>query len=66
MEDVKSFTYMESRIIDEQRESDANVNARIGKPRTAIIQLNNIYNSNQLPTNIKVTIFIMTAETVLL
>ncbi|VDP23840.1 unnamed protein product [Schistosoma margrebowiei] len=63
--EVETSTYLII-IINEQGESDANVKPRIGKARTAIIQLNNICNSNQLPTNIKVTIFNMTAETVLL
>ncbi|VDO94485.1 unnamed protein product [Schistosoma margrebowiei] len=39
MEDVESFTYLES-IIDEQGGSDADVKARIVKARTAFLQLN--------------------------
>ncbi|VDP18616.1 unnamed protein product [Schistosoma margrebowiei] len=44
-------------IIDEQGGSDADVKARIGKVRTAFLQLKNIWNSKQLSTNIKVRIF---------
>ncbi|VDP30749.1 unnamed protein product [Schistosoma margrebowiei] len=56
MEDVESFTYLGS-IIDEQGGSDADVKARIGKARTAFLQLKNIWNSKQLSTNIKLRIF---------
>ncbi|VDP07162.1 unnamed protein product [Schistosoma margrebowiei] len=41
LEDVESFTYLGS-IIDEQGGSDADVNARIDKARTAFLQLKNI------------------------
>ncbi|VDO73732.1 unnamed protein product [Schistosoma margrebowiei] len=44
LEDVKTFTYLGS-IIDEHGESDADVKARIGKPRAAYLRLNNICNS---------------------
>ncbi|VDP73453.1 unnamed protein product, partial [Schistosoma curassoni] len=44
LEDVKVFTYLGS-IIDEQRGSDADVKARIGKARAAYLQLENIWNS---------------------
>ncbi|VDP41003.1 unnamed protein product [Schistosoma margrebowiei] len=56
LENVESFTYLGS-IIDEQGGSDADVKARIGKARTAFLQLKNIWNSKQLSTNIKVRIF---------
>ncbi|VDO62231.1 unnamed protein product [Schistosoma margrebowiei] len=65
LEDVKSLTYLGS-IIDEQGGSDADVNARIGKARIAFLQLKNTWNSKQLPTNIKVTIFITNVKAVLL
>ncbi|VDP29562.1 unnamed protein product [Schistosoma margrebowiei] len=52
--DVESFTYLGG-IIDEQGGSDADVKARIGKARTAFLQLKNIWNSKQLSTNIKRT-----------
>ncbi|VDP53334.1 unnamed protein product [Schistosoma curassoni] len=54
--DVESFTYLGS-IIDERGGSDADVKVRIGKARTAFLQLKNIWNSKQLSTNIKVRIF---------
>ncbi|VDP50981.1 unnamed protein product [Schistosoma margrebowiei] len=41
LENVESFTYLGS-IIDEQGGSDADVKARIGKARTAFLQLKNI------------------------
>ncbi|VDP27031.1 unnamed protein product [Schistosoma margrebowiei] len=65
LEDVESFTCLGS-IIDEQGGSDADVKARIGKARTAFLQLKNIWNSKQLSTNIKVRIFNTNVKTVLL
>ncbi|VDO87360.1 unnamed protein product [Schistosoma curassoni] len=65
LEDVESFTYLGS-IIDEQGGLDADVKARIGKARAAFLQLKNIWNSKQLPTNIKVTIFNTNVKAVLL
>ncbi|VDP40683.1 unnamed protein product [Schistosoma mattheei] len=65
MEDVESFTYLGS-IIDEQGGSDADVKAKIGKARAAFIQLENIWNSKQLSTNIKVRIFNTNVNIVLL
>ncbi|VDO64999.1 unnamed protein product [Schistosoma margrebowiei] len=62
---VESFTYLGS-IIDEQGGSDAEVKARIGKARVAFVQLNNVLNSKQLSTNIKVRIFNTNVKTVLL
>ncbi|VDO70538.1 unnamed protein product [Schistosoma margrebowiei] len=53
LEDVKTFTYLGS-IIDEHGGSDADVKARIGIARAANLQLRNIWNSKQLPTNTKV------------
>ncbi|VDP20019.1 unnamed protein product [Schistosoma margrebowiei] len=65
LENVESFTYLGS-IIDEQGGSDADVKARIGKARTAFLQLKNIWNSKQLSTNIKVRIFNTKVKAVLL
>ncbi|VDO74836.1 unnamed protein product [Schistosoma margrebowiei] len=65
LEDVESFTYLGS-IIDEQGGSDADVKAKIGKIRTAFLQLKNIWNSKQLSTNIKVRIFNTNVKAVLL
>ncbi|VDP45069.1 unnamed protein product [Schistosoma margrebowiei] len=44
LEDVESFTHLGS-IVDEQGGSDADVEARIGKARTAFPELKNIWNS---------------------
>ncbi|VDP45795.1 unnamed protein product [Schistosoma margrebowiei] len=65
LEDVESFTYL-GNIIDEQGGSDTDVNARNCKARTAFLQLKNIWNSKQLPTNIKVRIFNMKVKADLL
>ncbi|VDP33562.1 unnamed protein product [Schistosoma curassoni] len=65
LEDVESFTYLGS-IIDEQGDSDTDVRARIGKARTAFLQLKNIWNSKQLSTNIKVRVFNTNVKAVLL
>ncbi|VDP17203.1 unnamed protein product [Schistosoma margrebowiei] len=65
LEEVESFTYLGS-IIDEQGGSDADVKKRIGKARTAFLQLKNIWNSKQLSTNIKVRIFNTNVKAVLL
>ncbi|VDP04397.1 unnamed protein product [Schistosoma margrebowiei] len=65
LEDVESFTYLGS-IINEQGGSNADVKARIGKAKTAFLQLKNIWNSKQLSTNIKVRIFNTNVKAVLL
>ncbi|VDP12357.1 unnamed protein product [Schistosoma margrebowiei] len=61
----ESITYLDS-IIDEQGGSDADVNARIGNVMDVLVQLKNIWNSEQPSTNIKVTIFNVNVNTVLL
>ncbi|VDP32664.1 unnamed protein product [Schistosoma margrebowiei] len=53
-------------IIDEEGGSDAEVKARIGKPRAVFLQLKNIWNLKQLPINIKVMIFNTNVKAVLL
>ncbi|VDP49649.1 unnamed protein product [Schistosoma mattheei] len=65
LEDVKSLTYLGS-IIDERSGSDAHMKARMGKVRTAYLQLKNIRNSKQLSTNTKVRIFNTNVKTALL
>ncbi|VDP74225.1 unnamed protein product [Schistosoma mattheei] len=65
LEDVKTFTYLGS-IIDEHGGSDSVVMAQIGNARAAYLQLKNICNSKQLPTNTKVMIFNTNVKTVLL
>ncbi|VDP19579.1 unnamed protein product [Schistosoma margrebowiei] len=54
------------RAIDEHGGSDADVKARIGKPRAANLQLKNIWYSKQLSNNTKVRIFNINVKTVLL
>ncbi|VDP45599.1 unnamed protein product [Schistosoma curassoni] len=65
LEDVESFNYPRI-IIGEQGGSDAYVKVRLGKARAAFLQLNNIWNSKQLSTNIKVTIFNTNVKAVLM
>ncbi|VDP01486.1 unnamed protein product [Schistosoma curassoni] len=64
-EDVESFTYLGNNI-DEQGGSDTDVKERIGKARTAFLQLKNRWNSKQISTNIKVRIFNTNVKAVLL
>ncbi|VDP74613.1 unnamed protein product [Schistosoma mattheei] len=47
LEDVENFTYLGS-TIDEQGGSHADVKARIGKARAALLQSKNIWNSKQV------------------
>ncbi|CAH8459102.1 unnamed protein product [Schistosoma turkestanicum] len=65
LEDVNTFTYLGS-IIDEKGGSDADVRARIGKARSAFLQLKNIWNSKQLSNKTKIRIFNTNVKTVLL
>ncbi|VDO53643.1 unnamed protein product [Schistosoma margrebowiei] len=51
--DVESFAHIRS-IIDEQRGSHADAKVRVGKAMEEFLQLNNIWNSKQLSTNIKI------------
>ncbi|VDP28530.1 unnamed protein product [Schistosoma curassoni] len=64
LEQVENFTYLDSSRIDEQEGSDKDLKERIGKVRAAFLQLKNIWNSKQLSTNIKVTIFNTDVKTV--
>ncbi|VDO76561.1 unnamed protein product [Schistosoma curassoni] len=50
LQDVKTFTYLVS-MIDEHGGSDADVKARIGKARTAYLQLESTWNSKQLSSS---------------
>ncbi|VDP30433.1 unnamed protein product [Schistosoma curassoni] len=61
--DVEFLTYLGS-IINEQGGSDADVRARFSKATTAFLQLEIIWNSKQLSTSIKVTIFNTNIKTV--
>ncbi|VDP43459.1 unnamed protein product [Schistosoma curassoni] len=65
LEDAESFTYLGC-IVDQQGGPGADVRTRIGKARATFLQLNNIWNSKQLSTNIKVTIFNTDVKAVLL
>ncbi|VDP56638.1 unnamed protein product [Schistosoma curassoni] len=65
LECVEFFTYAGS-IIDEQGRSDTDVKVRVGEARAAFLQSKNIWNSKQLSSNTKVTIFNTNVKTVLL
>ncbi|VDP16400.1 unnamed protein product [Schistosoma margrebowiei] len=65
LEDVESFTYLES-IINGQGGSDADINARIGEGRMEFLQLENIWNPKQRTTNVKMRIFNTNVKTILL
>ncbi|VDO80512.1 unnamed protein product [Schistosoma margrebowiei] len=51
LEDVETFTYLGSNVIDERGGSDALVRSRIDKLRTVFLKSNNTWNSKQLSTN---------------
>ncbi|VDO59748.1 unnamed protein product [Schistosoma margrebowiei] len=63
LENIESCTYLASSM---NKEVDADVKARIGKARTAFLQLKNIWNSKKLSINIKVRIFNTNVKAVLL
>ncbi|VDP33101.1 unnamed protein product [Schistosoma mattheei] len=63
--DVKSFTYLVS-IFDEQGGSESDVNARTGKARSEVIQLKNMWNSEQDSANTKILMIHRDVKTVLL
>ncbi|VDO56848.1 unnamed protein product [Schistosoma margrebowiei] len=63
LEDIRTFTYLCS-IVEEHDGSDADMKGWIGEARAAYLSSKNIWNSKQLSTNTKVTIF--NTKTVLL
>ncbi|VDP34898.1 unnamed protein product [Schistosoma curassoni] len=65
LEDVETFMYLNINI-NEQRKSDSDVKVWIGKTRPALLQLRNIWNSEQMSVNIEVRIFSTDFETILL
>ncbi|VDP09607.1 unnamed protein product [Schistosoma margrebowiei] len=62
---METFTYLGS-IVDERGGSDADAKARIDKARVAFLKFKNTWNSKQLSGSIKVRIFNMNVQTVLL
>ena len=54
LEEVGSFTYLDSSTIYEQGGPYADVKTKTGKSRAAFLQLNNVWNSKHLSTNTKV------------
>jgi hypothetical protein len=65
LEEVEAFTYLGS-IIDRQGGTNADAKARIGKARTACIQLKDIWRSRVLLTQTKIRLFNTNVKTVLL
>ena len=65
LEEVESFTYLGS-IIDKQGGTDADVRTRIGKARTAYLQLKNIWSSKVISTRTKIRLFNSNIKPVLL
>ncbi|VDP61369.1 unnamed protein product [Schistosoma mattheei] len=65
LEDVESLKHLGS-ILDERVGSGTDVKAMTDKERAAFLKLKNIWNSKQLSTNIKVTIFNTNVKIVLL
>ncbi|VDO88539.1 unnamed protein product [Schistosoma curassoni] len=63
LEEIEPYTYPDS-IIDECGGSDEDIEAGIGKARIAFLQLKNIWNSEQLSTNIKIRILNANVKTV--
>ncbi|VDP42344.1 unnamed protein product [Schistosoma mattheei] len=63
LKQVKTLTFL-GIINEKQRGSDADVKEKIGKTRTAFLQLKNVRNSKQLSSNIKVRIFSTNVKTV--
>ncbi|VDO90336.1 unnamed protein product [Schistosoma margrebowiei] len=66
LEEVQTFTYLNSSIIDVQIGFDADVNARIGEARITFLELKNIWISKQLSTNISFRMFNTNIKTVFL
>ncbi|KAL1281967.1 hypothetical protein QQF64_000770 [Cirrhinus molitorella] len=56
LEEVDNFTYLGS-IVNEQGGTNADVKARIGKARTAFLQLKNISSSRDLSIKTKIRVF---------
>ena len=65
LEEVENFTYLGS-TVDKQGGTDADIQTRIGKARTAFHQLKNVWGSTDLTTNIKIRIFNTIVKPVLL
>ena len=65
LEEVETFTYLGS-IVDRQGGTDADIKARIGKARTAFIQLQNIWKSKAMSIRTKIRLFNSNVKSVLL
>lgn len=65
LEEVDDFTYLGS-IVNNQGGTNADVKARIGKARTAFLQLKNIWRSRNLSIKTKISVFNTNMKSVLL
>ena len=65
LDEVESFTYLGS-IINVQGGTDRDVKTRIGKARTAFLQLQTIWKSRELSQRTKIRIFNSNVKSVLL
>ena len=65
LEEIEEFTYLGS-IVNKKGGSDADVRARIGKARTAFLQLKNIWSSREISLKTKFKIFNSNVKSVLL
>ena len=65
LEEVTSFTYLGS-IVDTTGGTEADIKARIGKARTAFIQLQKVWKANKLSLKTKLRLFNSNVKSVLL
>ena len=65
LEDIDHFTYLGS-IINKKGGTDAGVQSRVGKARTAFLQLKNIWSSRDISLKTKIKIFNSNVKSVLL
>ena len=65
LEDIDHFTYLGS-IINKKGGTDADVQSRVGKARTAFLQLKNIWSSRDISLKTKIKIFNSNVKSVLL
>ena len=65
LDEVESFTYLGS-IVDKEGGTEADVKARIGKARSAFIQLRNIWKSSKIGQKTKIRLFNSNVKSVLL
>ena len=65
-EEVESFTYLGSVLMDKSGGTDADVKTRIGTARSAFIMLKKVWSSREIGTSTKVRLFNSNVKSVLL